>query len=130
MAGNTKLIGFSPDNVVTLERWGKRACVHLPAQAVDDLRGACRRLPSSPGVPESKDIHVQYSERTGQVLVEMSPYEARQLSMLLAHFRDMAELPNWSSVLENLVTSFPQQLTGAARDHDLYVNTNDEPGID
>ena len=122
MAGNTKLLGFSPDGKVQLERWGGKASVSISADSLDALRRVCStELPMvSDMTHRLSDVTVGYSGQFGRVSIEMTPALARELASSLGD--------DDHGLSEDLREMVPL-LYKAAKDHEEYISAHDEPGL-
>ncbi len=86
MAGNTKLIGFTPSGDVQLERWGEVATVVVSQDSLRSLREACfDDLPKRPPRREEhlSGVAVSYSKQLGIINMEMAPDQATELMGIL-----------------------------------------------
>jgi hypothetical protein len=123
MAGNTKLLGLSPDNSINLSRWGKEVKVRITKESMLNIRNALAGLPSKP--PEqsndSNSFKVHYDESVGRVLVDMDPATAMALVDKLEFFRD-------EEVVEEL-GPWVHSLRAATKAHEDYHNVQGEPGV-
>jgi hypothetical protein len=130
MAGNTKLWEFALDGVVVLQRWGKKVSVTLPPAAIDVLLEACRNeLPKKPigQFSPMQDFRAEYDESTGIIVLRLSAEVAKKVAEAL-HDRAVArlhppedpdEMEGWSMRVKELVV-----------EHEEYINTKGEPGIE
>lgn len=123
MAGNTKLIGFSNDGELVLERWGKRAKVSVSEPSLTAVRHACSNaLPSKPNVPfRTCSSAVGYDSTYGRVSVELSPEFAKKL----CDYIDKG--PGWKEELK--LDDMAEGIKEALEEHRNYTNT-DEPGVE
>lgn len=123
MAGNTKLMGFTPEGKVQLERWGGTATVMVSPESVAALRNACySELPKKPGGKSDLDVcHVSYDEHVGRVHVELDIDSAALLADCLessSGFEKYEELESWSGRLKKAIQA-----------HYDYHNREGEPGV-
>lgn len=132
MAGNTKLLGFSPRSgdvggVVNLERWGEQKSVEISQGSVVAIRTACAELPSKP--PEQQNgndsFKVRYDESVGRVLVDMDPRAAKYLENLLE-----AAKAQGADCSGTCIPSWMHHLRVAAKAHEDFHNIEGEPGVE
>lgn len=106
MAGNTKLLGFSPNGALTLQRWGKVAIVEVGEEAVEKVMRACRDdLPSAPPEQEPvEDFLAGFDHQVGCVRVAMDMKTASAVADAMFCSTnppfDTPELREWQRRLE------------------------------
>ena len=135
MAGNTKLLGFSPrtgdvGGIVNLERWGKKVAVEISHGSVVAIRAGCAELPDKP--PEQQnggnDFKASYDESVGRVLVDMDPMVA---SYVVAALKDGADGygPRFGP---DASRTWPwiHLVEAAIEAHKKYHNVEGEPGVE
>ena len=116
MAGNTKLMGFTPQGEIELERWGDRTKVYISEKSLYAIRKACYAvLPKKPKEPVTpanlKEIHVEYDETTGRIKANFSIGAAERLV-------------DYTECDEGLATL----LREAVVTHRMYLEHKSEPG--
>ena len=129
MAGNTKLLGLSPDNSINLSRWGKEVKVEITKESMLNIRNALADLPSKP--PEQNndgnDFKARYDESVGRVLVDMDPTVALYVAEALKDGADgygprfgpdASRTWPWIHLVE-----------AAAQAHKDFHSTEGEPGV-
>jgi hypothetical protein len=132
MAGNTKLVGFSPrpegvGGVVNLERWGGKVTAEISEGSLESLREACTKLPSGPP-PGSGDgrgyFNVWYNKSVGRICTDMQPASAVALASLL---KDCIELD--VPLNHDVLREWSHSLEAAAKAHEEYCDSEGEPGV-
>jgi hypothetical protein len=115
MAGNTKFIGFSPDGMVQLERWGGKAMIEISKESLNALRAACYNgLPKNPPAQlHSTGTHVEYDEERGRVEILLDPEKALQLA----------------NAIEGWDLNLASDLKFAYEAHLNFHDTSKEPGV-
>jgi hypothetical protein len=129
MAGNTKLVGLSPDNSINLSRWGKEVKVGITKESMFNLRNALADLPDKP--PEQQnggnDFKASYDESVGRVLVDMDPMVAHYV---VAALKDGADGygPRFGP---DASRTWPwiHLVEAAIEAHKKYHSTEGEPGV-
>lgn len=126
MAGNTKLIGFLPNNRIQLERWGTTVGVALSVDSIDALRLALQRdLPQKPHQGRAghlDEFASRYDEGVGRASLSLSIDTAAYLADLLdvmvkGNVQAMDKVRPWIEGLHAIVQA-----------HADFHNTN-EPGV-
>jgi hypothetical protein len=125
MSGNTKLLGFLPNNQVQLERWGVKASVDICNDCTTQLKELCISLPKKPNQkisPSKMEFKSEYEDSSGRILVSMTPDCTRYLADLLdvlvkSDVRAMDKVRPWVEDLEKSIA-----------EHTLYHDTS-EPGV-
>ena len=128
MAGNTKLMGFSPDGVVQLQRWGGTVTTKMSPSSVGKLEQACRDLPTKPKQVSPLPAQVTYSEEFGYFEAQFGREEAEKLAKLLRFAIHKGQILGKSYVSAGI--RWVDELVEAMEDMDVYLNTQDEPGVD
>lgn len=124
MAGNTKLIGFTPGGDIVLERWGERARATVGPEGLEAIRHACIHvLPAE--CPQAEwdlgDVTVNYREDFGRIVIEMSPETADDFSEFLYSYRQQAGL-------EGGLFHLTEALDKARAEHEAYTDEK-EPWV-
>ena len=129
MARNTKFLGFSGDNNITLERWGGKATIALSKESIGALRAACySELPKEPqrrriGLDNSYPS-THYNDELDHIAVAMPPkYVEELLSILEPLARE--ELARGGNKLGFWLSDLSEALDLRKE----YLNTEDEPGL-
>lgn len=133
MAGNTKLVGFSPrpegvGGVINLERWGEKAEVVISEESLHSVRRACQCLPSRPpqeNKNEPDGFNAQYDKSVGRVRVDMDPRAAEYLAQVLG-----GDIEEGLLLREDDVRSWIHSLRAAVEAHDNYHSAEGEPGVE
>jgi len=141
MAGNTKLVGFSPrpegivgiGGVVVLERWGERRSVGVSASSLGAIRKACSQLPTQPPKGRSDDsFDVSYDESVGRIHLDLDAATAYFLAELLEGrlVEDPGEVEELNDRAEERVRSWIHSLKASVQAHEDYHSVEGEPGVE
>lgn len=143
MAGNTKLVGFSPrpdgivgiGGVIVLERWGDKKSVGVSASSLSALRKACSLLPEQP--PRGRDndtdsFRVRYDESVGRIHLDLGTDAAHFLAQLIEGrlAEDPGELEVLNNRSEEKVRSWIHSLKASVQAHEDYHSVEGEPGVE
>ena len=129
MAGNTKLMGFTPDGKVQLERWGVKVPIFVSPDSLDSIRRACYTLlPKKPSQRGRDDLEcsIYYDEHVGRVHLVMDVESAAGLAECLERYAQCFPLGE----MYEKALSWSPRLKSAVEAHHDYHNTNREPGVD
>ena len=133
MAGNTKLVGFSPrpegvGGVINLERLGEKVVVEVSEESLGSIRDACMNLPSRPpqvNSDGSDGFKIHYDESMGRILVDMDPGAAKYLAQVLG-----GDIEEGDLLRETDVRSWVHHLRSTVKAHEDYHNVEGEPGVE
>ena len=125
MAGNTKLVGFSPKGEIVLERWGVKTKLQVSPESMGSIRHACiHKLPAE--CPQAEwdlgDVTVNYREDFGRIVIEMSPETADDFSEFLYSYRQQAGLKGG-------LFHLTEALDKARAEHEAYTDEK-EPWVE
>lgn len=125
MAGNTKLMGFSPDGLLVFQRWGMKSAITVSKESLEAIRHACIHvLPAE--CPQKEwtlgDITVNYREDYGRIVIEMSPDAADELAELLHSLKP-------DGVLEGDLFRLPEAIDEQRQVHEDYIDEK-EPWVE
>jgi len=131
MAGNTKLMGFTPEGKVQLERWGCKAVVSVSPDSLSALRRACyTELPKKPTQRRRDDISgwdVSYDEQVGRILLDLDVEKATILADLVAYRAAHSE--ELTDDLAEMLSCWASNLMSSVQAHHDYLNKDGEPGV-
>lgn len=129
MAGNTKLMGFTPDGKVQLERWGTKITIFVSPDSLDSIRRACyTELPKKPSQKERDgfdECSIHYDEYVGRVHMVLDIESAAGLADAL----DRGCSPLGSDDVHEKVSNWASRLRSSVKTHHDYHNTEGEPGV-
>lgn len=132
MAGNTKLIGFTPDGKVQLERWGIKVVVKVSERSLMFMRNACyQQLPSKPQQRKRDDLddfNVQYDTDVGRIRLDLDVQTAEALAKRLES--SQAKFFVFRRAGAKRVGAWIHSLKDAVQAHLDFHNASGEPGID
>lgn len=130
MSGNTKLLGFGAQDEITLERWGKTASAKLDPAAIHVLRHLCHsELPKKPPERQSKE-YCGYDFGEGNVEITLPPEKAKILADILQTLADSTGIVPEEKLESDLLNNLPGEIYLSLQEHEAYINTADEPGVD
>lgn len=132
MAGNTKFMGFSPDGMVKLTRWGGEAMIEISKESVASLRIACfDGLPKKPPLHTvvSKPLRINYDETTGAVVMVLDPFDAEKIMSVLVGADAEGEQIYKTATIE-VAKAASEKIKDAVQAHHDFINTDGEPGVE
>lgn len=126
MAGNTKLLGFTPNGKLTLSRWGKDVIIDVSPGSLSAIREACTsKLPIKPRDQlRTLSFNAEYDESIGSVELRLSPDVAAKFVDIMRAWRDegrdgAGKAGAWAEEIKNCCQA-----------HTDYHSTEGEPGVE